>query len=158
MGRRGPAPQPTRLRVLQGNPGKRALPKNEPHPRDVAPVCPDWLDEEAKAEWARVSPILEDLGLLTEADGTALAGYCQAYATWRRATAVLQSKGYVVNTPSGYKQQRPEVAIAMKSMVLVKVFCAEFGMTPSSRSRIDLPGPEQDVDPLDALRSRSSER
>jgi P27 family predicted phage terminase small subunit len=158
MGRRGPAPAPTHLKVLQGNPGHRPLPKNEPKPRDLMPACPAWLDPEAKAEWKRVAPLLKQLNLLTEVDGTALAGYCQAYATWRRATATLQQKGYVVNTPSGYKQQRPEVSIAMKALGLVKVFCAEFGMTPSSRSRIDLPGDESEIDPLDALRSRSSER
>jgi hypothetical protein len=32
MGRRGPPPQPTKLRLLSGNPGKRPLPRAEPQP------------------------------------------------------------------------------------------------------------------------------
>ena len=33
----GPKPKPTRLKVLQGNPGHQKLPKNEPKPRPIRP-------------------------------------------------------------------------------------------------------------------------
>jgi hypothetical protein len=32
MGKRGPSPKPTSLKVLQGNPGKRKINKSEPKP------------------------------------------------------------------------------------------------------------------------------
>lgn len=154
MGRRGPKPKPTHLRVLEGNPSKRPLNTNEPKPAPIAPQCPDWLDDEAKAEWNRVEPELERLGLLTVVDGTALAGYCQTYARWRQAEEILQKHGLTMEimTKGGgtYLQQRPEVAIAQKSLQLIKAFCAEFGLTPSARSRMTLPGQKAE-DEMDAL-------
>jgi hypothetical protein len=46
----GRLPKPTALKVLSGNPGKRALNKNEPKPGGV-PTCPSSLDATAKREW-----------------------------------------------------------------------------------------------------------
>ncbi len=135
----GPAPKPARLRLLEGNPGKRPLPKNEPRPRPVAPSRPAWLLPEAKREWSRVAPELERLGLLTVVDRAALAGYCQAWAQAVQAEDVLRREGLTFTTPNGYVQQRPEVAIAQKAWQAVKSFAAEFGLTPSSRTRLSLP-------------------
>lgn len=144
MGRRGPAPQPTALKILNGNPGKRAINHNEPQPTKKAPKCPSWLSREAKAEWRRVAPELERLGLLTVVDGGALAAYCQAYARWKQCEEVIERDGMVselvTDTGSTYLQQRPEVSIANKQLQVMKAFCTEFGLTPSSRSRMSLPG------------------
>jgi P27 family predicted phage terminase small subunit len=139
MGYRGPIPKPTQLKVLEGNPGKRPLPANEPKPKPVAPKCPSWLDKEAKREWRRVVPELSRLGLLTVVDGTALAAYCQAYSKWVEAEKFMQKHGMIFKTPSGYIQQVPQVAIAQKYLLIVRDFCREFGLTPSSRSRMTFP-------------------
>jgi len=139
MGARGPAPKPVALKVLEGNPGKRALNHDEPKPTPIAPRRPDWLSPPARAEWARVAPELERLGLLTAVDGAVLGAYCQAYAHMVQAEEVIERLGLVMVLPSGYEQQRPEVSIAMKSAQMVKAFAAEFGLTPSSRGRMTLP-------------------
>jgi P27 family predicted phage terminase small subunit len=101
--------------------------------------CPRWLLPEAKREWRRVAPELKRMGLATVVDRTALAAYCQAYARWRQAEDVLTREGLTFATGSGYLQQRPEVAIAQKSMQIMKAFLTEFGFTPASRTRISLP-------------------
>lgn len=98
-------------------------------------------------------PELARLGLLTKVDRTALAAYCQAYARWREAEEILQEKGLTmeIETKSGgiYEQQRPEVAIAHKCMKEIKDFCAEFGLSPSARSRMSLPAnDDQPADPM----------
>ena len=72
MGRRGPAPKPTALKRLQGNPGKRALNDSEPRPTATMPRCPTHLQGEARAEWRRVARGLHDAGLLTQIDRAAL--------------------------------------------------------------------------------------
>ncbi len=145
MGRRGPAPKPTHLKVLAGNPGKRPINEDEPKPKPIAPKCPSWLDKEAKKEWKRVAPELERLGLLTQVDGAALAAYCQAYSRWKQAEEVLSKHGLVFKTPNGYIQQLPQVAIAQKYARIMREFCHEFGLTPSSRSGMKLPsGGEED--------------
>jgi P27 family predicted phage terminase small subunit len=97
-------------------------------------------------------PELRRLGLLTVVDRAALAGYCQSYARWVQAEKVLE-KGMTFTTSTGYIQQRPEVAIAQKSLQLMKSFLIEFGLTPASRTRLSVP--EKEEDELDAILSAS---
>lgn len=139
----GRPPKPVALKVLEGNPGKRRLP-NGPKPQPLAPTCPAWLAAEARREWRRLAPELERLGLLTRIDRAALAAYCQAYARWRQAEEVLQCEGLTFTTGKGYVGSRPEIGIANKAMAIIKGFCGEFGLTPSSRGRMNLPEPETD--------------
>lgn len=143
-------PKPTALKVLQGNPGKRPLNLNEPRPDTSMPTCPAWLDATAKREWKRICPELSKLGLLTLLDRTALAGYCVAYSRWARAEQAI--KDGIVS--QGFKKgKRPEVQIAIDSLNQVKAFCAEFGMTPSARARMVVPGKTDDDDPIEKILS-----
>ena len=87
MGLRGPPPQPTSLRVLYGNPGKRPINGREPQPRTKRPQCPDYLDDAARQEWRRLVPILSRMRVLTEADGIALGSLCQQYAMLQEHTS-----------------------------------------------------------------------
>ena len=136
MAQRGRKPKPTAIKELEGNPGKRELNQNEPKPKKNAPKCPAWLDAEAKKEWRRVSKQLEEIGVLTEVDMAAFAGYCEAYSRWKDAEEFISKHGTIFKTPSGYWQQVPHVSIAQTYLKIVIKFCEQFGMTPSSRSRI----------------------
>jgi P27 family predicted phage terminase small subunit len=138
MAQRGRKPKPTALKVLEGNPGKRPINESEPKPEKRAPKCPIWLEHEAKKEWRRMSKTLEAIGVLTQVDATAFAGYCQAYARWREAEEFLSKHGTIFKTPSGYIQQVPQVSIAQTYLKIMKDFCSEFGLTPAARSRISL--------------------
>lgn len=44
--------------------------------------------------------------------------------------------GTIVKTPSGYWQQVPQVSIAQTYLKIMNKFAEQFGLTPSSRSRI----------------------
>ena len=136
MAQRGRKPKPTAVKVLEGNPGKRSLNTAEPKPEKKAPRCPSWLEDEAKKEWKRMSKQLEQLGILTEIDMAAFAGYCQAYARWKEAEEFITQHGTIVKTPSGYWQQVPQVSIAQTYLKIMNKFCEQFGLTPSARSRI----------------------
>ena len=136
MAQRGRKPKPTAMKVLEGNPGGRPLNKNEPKPDKKAPRCPAWLEEEAKKEWKRMGKTLEQLGLLTEMDMAAFAGYCQAYARWKEAEEFISQHGTMIRTPNGYLQQVPQVSIAQTYLKIMNKFCEQFGLTPSARSRI----------------------
>ena len=136
MAQRGRKPKPTALKVLEGNPGGRPLNPNEPKPAKKAPRCPAWLEDEAKKEWKRMGKTLEQMGLLTEMDMAAFAGYCQAYARWKEAEEFITQHGSIVKTPSGYWQQVPQVSIAQTYLKIMNRFAEQFGLTPSSRSRI----------------------
>lgn len=136
MAQRGRKPKPTTVKMLEGNPGKRNVNISEPKPEKKAPRCPAWLEEEAKKEWKRMAKQLEQLGILTEIDMAAFAGYCQAYARWKEAEEYISEHGVVMKAPSGYCQQVPQVSIAQTYLKIMNRFCEQFGLTPSARSRI----------------------
>ena len=151
MGRRGPPPTPTRLRMLRGNPGKRPVNQSEPEPRKDTPRCPVWLSDEAKKVWRRMVPELKRMSILTVVDGDALAAYCQTYARWKGAEEFLAKHGevYSLRDDNGrikYMQPFPQVSIARHNLQLLKSYQQEFGLTPSARTRIDVGTPERHAD------------
>lgn len=148
MAQSGRKPKPTAVKQLEGNPGKRKLNENEPKPVKRAPPCPKWLTDDAKKEWRRLSKQMEHMGILTEVDMTAFAGYCQAYARWKEAEEFISKHGAIVKTPSGYWQQVPQVSIAQTYLRIMNRFCEQFGLTPSSRSRIIAESPNSDDDDI----------
>ncbi len=137
MATRGRKPKPTAVKVLEGNPGKRQLNQNELQiAQKKPPVCPDWLEEEAKVEWKRLAKNLFELGILTDLDVAAFASYCQAYARWKEAEEFITQHGSIVKTKTGYWQQVPQVSIAHANQKIMMQAAAEFGLTPSARARI----------------------
>ncbi len=152
MGRRGPPPQPTHLRVLRGNPGKRAINRREPSPSLATPVCPRWLRPEAKSAWRRMIPRLAGMRILTHVDQDALAAYCQIYARWKAAEEFIAQHGevYPVRDEKGNVRRMkvyPQVSIAAGLLQMLRFYQQEFGMTPSSRSRVqEIPNLYMDPD------------
>ena len=133
---RGRKPLPSNVVRLRGNPGKRRLNHAEPAPAPIVPACPSCLGDEARKEWKRLARELGDLGLLTRIDRGMLAAYCQAHALWVEAVRSIERYGTMVKSPNGYPMQSPYVAVVNKQVEIMGRIAAEFGMTPSSRSRI----------------------
>src|SRR5262245_13474122 len=132
---RGRKPVPTALRILRGNPSKRPLPDQEVTPQavreSIAP--PEWLDDPAKKEWARVAPLLAKNGLLTELDLDALSADCRAYTQWREASEHLARFGPVVfSRRNKYPIQSPYVSLAKQALLTMQRFMSEFGLTPAA--------------------------
>jgi len=96
-----------------------------------------------------VGKLLERMGLLTEMDMAAFAGYCQAYARWKEAEEFITQHGTMIRTPNGYLQQVPQVSIAQTNLKIMLKFCEQFGLTPSARSRI-IAG-EGSINPADEM-------
>ena len=138
MGMRGPAPTPTALRVLEGNPSKRPLNRLEPQPRARAPKCPDHLDEGAKKEWKRLLPILRRMRLVTEADGIALGNLCQAYSTMAQAQVKLNKTGLLYGKEGQPIRASPLLRIIHECSDRINILCREFGLTPAARSRLQM--------------------
>lgn len=146
----GRRPKPTALKEIQGNPGKRPLNKREPKPKGT-PTCPSHLDDEARKEWRRLSKELTSLGLLTSVDRSALAAYCSAYSAWVDAETFLAKYGKVIKSPSGYAMPNPYVSIRNQSLDQMRKFAIEFGLTPASRSRLQVEPQSQEPDPFAAF-------
>lgn len=139
MGRRGPPPKPTATKVLQGTFRKDRAPAHEPKPKATLPACPQWLTPAARKEWRRVAKELAALGLLSELDRTALAMYCQALAEYLEAKAIVGDEGITTLTDKGNVIQHPAVGVRNNAWQRVLKAAAEFGMSPSSRTRVSVP-------------------
>lgn len=132
---RGRKPTPTALKIVRGNPGRRPLPPNEPRPQGD-PEMPDWLSDAAKVHWPKVAEQLQAAGIITSLDAAALGLYCEAFARWKHANDQVAKFGPVVKAPSGFPVQSPFLAISNRAWDQMSKMLVEFGMTPSSRSRV----------------------
>lgn len=146
MGKRGPPRIPTHLKLLRGNPGHQAMTKAEPQPaiEPQVPEPPVYLVGFAKDEWERICVELYSMKLLAKVDLQPLAAYCQAYAIFRTAVDTYTemaardpaTRAIMVKAKTGTPMQNP-VLLTMRHAANDMVrFAAEFGFTPSARSRI----------------------
>lgn len=134
-------PKPTALKVIEGNPGKRPLTKNEPEPETLThfPKAPERFNLEARKEWKRTGPVLFNAGLITAADLPMFEAYCQAWGNYVTAQREYDGEPLVMGQ-RGNLVKNPCAQIARDNLDKAIALAREFGMTPSSRSRISLPG------------------
>ena len=155
MGTRGPMPKPAALNALQGNPGKRTPSVGDGvNPVIEIPSAPKHLSKEAAKEWKRITPLLEELGLISGLDRAALALYCQAVGRMTELEEAFngQVKRLMADqgldypsavaaasqsaTPSGYVQQSVMVQLIKNHREQVNRYLQHFGLSPSARGRV----------------------
>lgn len=147
MGKRGPAPTPTALKLIKGvhkhNPDR--VNRNEPVPGTGEVVVPDWLAEEARTVWDHYAPDLERQGVLRAWDVEHFAMWCDLAAKRRRITAEIDRLGMVVEAPVldkagelvGTVIKRNPATLVEKSLTdSMARIGARFGLTPSDRSQL----------------------
>ena len=133
----GRPPVPFRLKVLRGNPGQRRL-RPEPEP-PVLPECPDppvHVTGYAAEEWRRTGPELHRLGLLTVADTSVFEAYCVSYGRWRELEEQLVGAELLIPGSRKNLKANPLIAAAAQARRDLARLGAEFGLTPSSRTRV----------------------
>lgn len=160
MTKPGPAPKPVELKLVEGNPGRRPLPEvPKPTIAASAPKPPAVLGAEGKKLWNRIAPELHRLGLLTDLDLEGLVALCVSWEQARAAAELIRKQGIVVDLPvfrkdgeiAGYRTQRHPAAQTLRdSLTQFKAFAAEFGLTPSARTKFSMPK-GQEVDELEGL-------
>lgn len=148
---KGRKPKPTHLKLLEGNPGRRPINGAEPQPTAGPPSCPAHLNPSGKAEWKRLARELQAIGILTQIDRGVLAGYCQSWGRWVEAERKLKESPALIRTPAGYVQLSPWLTIANRERELMLRFMAELGLTPSSRTRLNVQPPVKKPWEFDAL-------
>lgn len=146
-----PIPKPTKIKILEGNRGKRPLNDQEPEPESKIPRKPVVLQGKAATEWNRITKELNKIGLVSEIDRNALAAYCQVYARWCDAEKKLKTEGVIIESPNGYPIMNPWLSIANKCIDQIKSYMAEFGMTPASRSRVKVEKKKEKKNSFDGM-------
>jgi P27 family predicted phage terminase small subunit len=139
MGQRGPKSQPTAMKLLRGNPGKRPLNKNEPLPTiSDCPNAPDYLDATAKLVWAKLAKELHRIKCLSEVDENAFGLYCMYQGLFIDCCEKLKTEPIIIISNNKQPYQNPLVGIRNKAAEQIKKWSAEFGLTPSARSRLQI--------------------
>ena len=127
----GNRPKPAELRLLEGNRGHRSIP-NTPKPKPVFSKPPKTLDKYGRKEWRKRGKELYRMGLLTVLDLPAFEIYCDWFSEWKQATVITTKK------EAGHQ---------------ARMFMIEFGMTPSSRTRLNV-DEEKEENEMEALLNR----
>lgn len=141
----GRIPNPTQLKVLSGNPGKRPIRTDEPKPVAASVDPPPHLNGEALAEWKRLAPELSRLGLLTVADRPFLVVFVEAWAAYRVAAGILAEQGPLVKSArdDGQYVKNPAAQVARDQADIMLRYGSRFGLSPADRVRLAVT-PEDD--------------
>lgn len=135
--------KPTALKLITGNPGKRALNKQEPDPDYLDDLdAPAHLPDKAKKFWNLIAPKLRKARLLTELDIGALEKLCIAEMHYWEVTEQIGQKLVVTGKNADYTNP----LLNQQSMYLkqIMILYREFGKTPAARTRIAL-NPQGDL-------------
>lgn len=150
---RGRKRQPTALKLVRGNPGKRPLNPREPKPRRVIPSPPAHMSQEELVHWGRFSATLDRMGVLTEADGTALEQLCILYQEMIELREIVRKEGryYTTTNKAGDEMIRPHPAVAQRADADRRFhgYLGDFGLTPAARARVVSEMEGQSTDPAE---------
>ena len=136
--------KPSALKVLHGDfekdPQKRLT--AEPKPKRGKPIRPKHITGIAKQAWDRICRLLDATGVLTVDCGPALEVYAIHYAGMREALDQINENGMVITREdikgNEYLQRNPYSAEFQSHSAMCLKVLIEFGLTPSSRTRVQL--------------------
>jgi P27 family predicted phage terminase small subunit len=146
---KGRKPKPTALKLLNGNAGRRPLNEAEPMPKVGEPAPLNSLTPEALAHFRDLTGKLTAVRVLTINDGPALSALAQSIADYEQATSELATQGKVITTERG-AVKNPWTTIQKEAFAQMQKGFTEFGLTPSSRSKI-IAAPASTEDDSEAL-------
>lgn len=136
MGKRGPRPYPTALKLLHGEQHQDRINNDEPIPRPADMEEPPDASPEVLAVWRRTVHELEAMGLAFAADVDALRCFCEAVVVHRKACLILKQSPVLVKSQAGNMVRNPVLQIQRDAAATIRAFAQEFGLTPSARSTI----------------------
>ncbi len=116
---------------------------------------PSWLNSTiAKNEWKRVVPQLLKIDVAGNLDLEAVAGYCNAFANYRKATEQLAKEDLVIEAISSttgqpYAKENPLVNIQIKYGTEMRRFADICGMTINSRLKAAATKQKQEQDTIE---------
>lgn len=151
---------PRQLKIVRGTFRKDRNPAQEPEPTKVAhvPSAPAYLGRHAKAHWKKIASELVRAGVLTTVDLGALEILCSAYGEFREAYEAVYTdargneRSFREYMRGRNSQTMPEYNAMKAAKAEYKAYATEFGITPSSRNRLELkPKKGETQDPMEAL-------
>lgn len=137
----GRKPKPTAVKKLEGNPGHRALPSNEPRYDAASDRAPTGMSEDARKLWHQIAHDVIGAGVLRSVDVPAFTLMAEHYALAMEAfREIADAQSLTVTDSNGLERKSPLLQVARDNAAAYRAFAAEFGLTPSSRARIHVQG------------------
>ena len=155
----GRKPKPTSRLKLHGTFRTDRRYKSEPVPDVVIPQRPRFLKGEAKKEWNRLASKLAKQRCLTDWDRAVFATYCQHWAEFVDITRKLskeKEERYTVKTVGNNDVLNPLLSARNRAFQNMLKAAVEFGLSPSSRTRIATNPEQERRDPFAALMNRKA--
>lgn len=127
--------KPTVMKILEGTYRKDQAVPNEPKPEviKIPPPMPEGLNEIGRKEWEKMTLELSKIGLLTTIDTSQLAAYCNEIGNYWEAEGIRKDPSVPYTDKAGLFDR------AQKHLKQARDLAVQFGFTPASRSRINVP-------------------
>lgn len=164
---RGRKPKSIGQQIAEGDPRKRGVNKLReqlerlPKAERGFPPCPEHLSDLARKTWEFLAGQIEIMNQDHQPDALMLEGVCVNYARAVKADAAVERDGITfeestIDEESGERiilniKANPAAAISDKAWKLVRAFCTEFGLSPSSLTRLKLEKPDDGTEDLALL-------
>ena len=132
---KGRKPLPAAIKKIRGSRMKGPDRVEIDLPADTV-TAPAEVEGLELVEWNRIAPVLSSAGMLSKIDRAALVCYCTAWASFVRSKEELKKNGEVLQSAAGGYYQNPWLSIRNRQMEIMLKFLTEFGMSPSSRTKI----------------------
>lgn len=117
--------------------GIKPAPAKDAEALTKAPAAPSYLSAQTKAEWKRIMPQLIARRIITAADLAGIENYCTAAGAVRQIAELINAMPVPDLKLAGLQIRYAQTARQLAS---------EYGLTPTSRTRIGSAAPEDDDD------------
>jgi P27 family predicted phage terminase small subunit len=154
MGRRGPQPTPTKLKLLRGETRPSRINRDEPQPADNPPEEPPDLDPAAAVVWARVMREFGHTGVIKASDTDVLRAYCETVARLEESSRLLTRSGPVVKGRLGEVVRNPLALVVRDNTTLMMQLAGALGLTPASRTGLKAPAKAPPQSALERIRAQ----
>jgi len=135
----GRPPKPSALKLITGNPGKRAINSAEPEPKLVDNLEPPARLSPAVAEtWREWAPVLRRNHVLTELDLPAFEKWCIAWTRFQKYNAETETAELIRNAETGSISLSPKTILRQMYGKACDEGESKFGMNPRDRSRVQI--------------------
>lgn len=143
--RRGPKNKPTAILRLTGS--RQPINTQEPRGEPGLPRCPSRFNGEHRRLWRLVGRQLVDAGVMTKLDGPGLEVLISLMVDYQTAAAQVAKTGMVWIAPNPTSKipqavKNPYWVAMIRTTPMLLACLREFGLTPSSRASLKVPGPK----------------
>ena len=145
---KGRKPTSDHLKLVKGTLRKERINHDAPVADIDSPRPPAWLSRRGVEHFAVLRERITGLSIASKTDTESLALAAMRMAEIEECTALIEEHGRVMIETGRPPRANPAVAQRNEAMRHLQSLLAEFGLTPSARSKITAPKKEKTANPF----------